>query len=1281
MQENRNLNSNNRMIRRQREEERYLKSIIHEQRIYFNKMIKEMKFARDELKDLGFNTKSDLKKYVNANKLYHKFNILNMSDNDFLDYVRYDRSKNEDKYIEMKQEAKKQQIQKTLDKFLNFRKPHDKIIDDYDNFVDSGVFDANKYKTETRFKNVVHHYLLKALNDDKIREPLFTSFLDRVQPKVINILKSSLEQQNNLKFGLRFLVKIIQRNDPNSIKLWIFNTFSHETAHTVFKSSNLNTLVNDAYNRIYRAIDEFTNNGSDWRILYPISLEVDTFKYNPIKLGSYIDLPEKIKNKGACINIQNKNDNECFKWCVLAHFFPAKDHSYRLKNYTSIKDHGINFSGLNYPVKNEDINLFERNNKDISIHVTAISDEGKLYPFRTFSNYDAPKKVYLLMISNNETHHYVLIKSLRALLGRYNGNSHEVCPNCFTTYSTLNALKKHQDIGCLANKPILPILPSPEKAYVEFNAVNKQLKKPFVIYADFESVIVDNKHVGCSYGYQVVSTLDEFKNQTFKMFRGENAIKKFLDEILLEEKWILEVVHRNEEMIMTNDDNKAYQSATKCHICSKDLKGNKVRDHDHLTGKFRGAAHYECNINYNFKNYKIPVLFHNLRGYDSHLIMQDIGKLGMEIDVIANTEEKYITFGISKLQFIDTLQHLPSSLEALTESLIKANDKNMFPNLLQQFPNLTEEQYELIIQKGVYPYKFMDNMNKFDLKHLPDAEHFYNDLKEEEIEDEDYERALKVWKTFNCQNMGDYHDLYLKTDVCLLADVFENWRAICLKFYGLDPAYYFTSPSLSWDALLKKYGKRIDVFNSEQYDMVLMVEEAKRGGICMVTKRFSKANNKYMKSYDKTLPSKYIGYFDANNLYGWSMSQKLPTGDYRFIYEKFTNERIANLKDKETGYLFEVDIEYPEDLHDLHNDYPLAPQNIEGTYSDFMSELMNKVEAKKEKATKLIPNLLNKEKYVVHFRLLQLYIKLGLKVTKVHRVLAFEQEDWMKPYIDFNTEQRKLAKTDFEKDIFKLMNNSVYGKTCENVRNRIGVKLVTSEEKYNKYVRLPTFKSGKVFNDDLMAINNGKPEVKFNKPVIVGVCVLDLSKLLMYDFHYNTMKQKYGDQCKMIYTDTDSLIYEIETEDMYKDLLEIQDKFDCSDYPKNHILHNPVNKKVIGKFKDEECKGVIAEFVSLRPKLYSYIVDDEKDKHIKCKGVSKSFVKHHIRHETLKEVLYAETKEECFKSASFKCIRSEKHQINTITVNKISMNSFDNKRNWTNPEESLAIGHKNLKNK
>ena len=434
--------------------------------------------------------------------------------------------------------------------------------------------------------------------------------------------------------------------------------------------------------------------------------------------------------------------------------------------------------------------------------------------------------------------------------------------------------------------------------------------------------------------------------------------------------------------------------------------------------------------------------------------------------------------------------------------------------------------------------------------------------------------------------------------------------------------------------------------------MLLMVENGIRGGVSMVSNRYGKANNKYLgNSFDDTKPSTYITYLDVNNLYGWAMSESLPTHGFKWM-----NKNELETWEKHSCIL-EVDLEYPKSLHDLHNDYPLAPERIE----------VNKVD-------KLIPNLGNKKKYVIHYKNLKQYHSLGLKLTHIHRGKKFEESRWLKKYITLNTDLRTKAKNDFEKDFFKLMNNSVFGKTMENIRNRKDVKLVNNRKQAEKLSAKPNFNHCNIFSENLISIHMKKTKLTFNKPVYLGMCILDLSKTLMYDFHYNYIKQKYGDKAELLFTDTDSLMNEIETEDFYKDISkDVKDRFDTSDYPPNHPsgIRSGFNKKVIGMFKDEAMGMIIDEFVGLRAKSYSYkMFEGEETK--KYKGVKRPVVKNSITHEDYEKCLFT-GKEQLRK---MNVIRSYKHDVYTETVNKVALSYKDDKRHILEGQtNTLALGH------
>ena len=286
------------------------------------------------------------------------------------------------------------------------------------------------------------------------------------------------------------------------------------------------------------------------------------------------------------------------------------------------------------------------------------------------------------------------------------------------------------------------------------------------------------------------------------------------------------------------------------------------------------------------------------------------------------------------------------------------------------------------------------------------------------------------------------------------------------------------------------------------------------------------------------------------------MSQKLPVNGFKWVKNtsKIDEKFIKNYdEDSDKGYIFEVDVKYPRKLHDLHSDLPFLPKRM-----------------KIDKCKKLVCKLRNKKKYVVHIRSLKQALNHGLKLKKVHRIIEFNQEAWLKPYIDMNTELRKIAKNDFEKDFFKLMNNAVFGKTMENVRKHRDIKLVTTDKKRSKLVSEPNYHTMNYISEDLSIIEMKRIKVKLNKPIYLGLPILEISKLLMYEFWYDYMKPKYGDNVKLCYMDTDSFITNMKTEDFYKDIAnDVEKRFDTSNYQCDRLLPTGKNKKVIGLMKDE----------------------------------------------------------------------------------------------------------------
>ena len=455
-------------------------------------------------------------------------------------------------------------------------------------------------------------------------------------------------------------------------------------------------------------------------------------------------------------------------------------------------------------------------------------------------------------------------------------------------------------------------------------------------------------------------------------------------------KSVYKILRDPKPMVMTKSDKKKHEKTENCYACdvkfgttrinertNKEEKITKCRDHCHITGKYRGAACDKCNLRMRVPMF-VPVIFHNLEGYDSHLFVKSLGLEEGDIKCIPKTDEKYISFSKNvpmetivmengkekvvclEMRFIDSFKFTLKSLD----SLVKTLGEDQFETLTSQMSKLTNSvSLDLLKRKGVLPYEYMTDFSKLSVKSLPPKESFYSQLNDSHISNKEYDHAKNVWETFDCETMNDYHDLYLKTDVLLLADVMTEFRKTCKKTYGLEALHHYTSPGLAWDAMLKYTKIELDLISDP--NMYQMIErEGIRGGISSIMKRYSKANHKYLDDYDSQKPSQYITYLDANNLYGWAMSKPLPLKNFKWI-EK---DNLENWKEKPC--ILEVDLEYPEELHDLHKVYPLAPERL----------LINKVK-------KLVPNLNDKTKYVVHHETLKQYLGLGLKLTKIHRRL------------------------------------------------------------------------------------------------------------------------------------------------------------------------------------------------------------------------------------------------------------------------------------------------------
>ena len=639
--------------------------------------------------------------------------------------------------------------------------------------------------------------------------------------------------------------------------------------------------------------------------------------------------------------------------------------------------------------------------------------------------------------------------------------------------------------------------------------------------------------------------------------------------------------------------------------------------------------------------WSVPVFFHNLKNYDGHFIIQwlhDLGHGAEQVRVIAQNTEKFVSISLPYVKFLDSFAFMTSGLSTLVDVLrgvqpaiqqeidkmetwwnangerLSSDEKTSWQNRIQEWKakrktqeqtgmkqfkylrqefdrdlNRTvkledrEEALSLCFSKGHLPYEYIDSIGKLSDPCLPPASAYSSRLMGTGgLSETEYAVEQRKWVLFQMTSLRDAHDLYLKLDILLLADVLENFRQTMFQEFHLDPTWNYTLPGYAWDCLLRmgyrdeqgmSHPIRLQLFDDTplQSSMLLWIEKDIRGGMCNAPRHYAYAKNPYVPSLtpEQVLPqstfvketpvqeeeSVYLMYVDANQLYSWAMTQKLPYDQFEWIAESEMSTKTAvqwsefvmNIgDDADYGAILEVDLHYPLELHESHTDYPLAPENRMVETAE-LSPLTHHIIAHNQlnytPSPKLCGTLEHKTHYKVYYRNLKQYLQLGMKLTAVHKVMRFRQVAWMKSFIMHNVEKRAVCQNEFQKDLYKLQNNAVFGKTMENVRKRCKYNLIMGQqpkdlEQFQKRVQSPFYKNSVLIahNTSLLGISSQVSRLTFNKPITVGFVILDLSKTLMFEFHYNVVKKRYGNRVKLCMTDTDSLVERIRIEDLYQDL-------------------------------------------------------------------------------------------------------------------------------------------------
>ena len=758
------------------------------------------------------------------------------------------------------------------------RKSVKQMVQDYeDNIIEPPLEFRDDYKPTPKPRTKKPVPLLRTKIEEKAQ-----AMKGYTKSYEINIKnnKDPLEQLKNTRKAIENHIKNIIESKKGlkvveTLKVIFTKMSGGEIIHkSAYFNSKPQTIINNteifgsqqlSEQQILNLVAVWISEGSGWTVESVDNHYINVVQYEPLKGSSYIELPQELRNSAkGLINMKNE-DNECFRWCHMRHLNPQNKDSQRIKKVDKQYVNNLDYTEIEFPVTTKQYNKIEKQN-EININVFGYENKQPYPIYVSKEKYE--DHMELLLITENENKHYVLIKDFNRIMFHKTKHEHRkhFCMHCLQCFSSEKVLNNHKDNCIAVNGTQAVKMPEKGKNILQFNNFHKQQQVPFVIYADFEAITEkisncqpdDNqsytnayqKHTDCGFGYKLVCCYGDKYSKPLTIYRGEKAVYEFMEQMLKEVKYCKNVMKKefNKPLKMTKKDEEKFKKAEECYICNKKYTNEdiRVRDHCHITGKYRGSAHQECNLELrvNPDQLKIPVIFHNLRGYDSHFIMQEIGeivknntytkkngeKCQMNINAIPNNMEKYMAFMLGNhLTFIDSFQFMTSSLEKLVSNLPKETLKYTS----QRFKG---DKFDLMIRKGVYPYDYMDSFDKFEDTVLPTKDQFYSLLNDEHISDEDYQHAKNVWKMFSMKNMGDYHDLYLQSDILLLADVFENFRKTCLEYYKLDPCHYFTSPGLSWDAMLKMTDIKLELMTD--FDMFQFIEKGLRGGISYIANRY-----------------------------------------------------------------------------------------------------------------------------------------------------------------------------------------------------------------------------------------------------------------------------------------------------------------------------------------------------------------------------------------------------------------------------------------------------------
>ena len=1172
---------------------------------------------------------------------------------------------------------------------------------------------------ETAFKRKLMTFTYK-FDDKKITNLELAGHI--TGEDICALIKHQLTIQKMLRFSIIYVCEYVTYNELGEIEKTHI-AFLRSTMQNVLLTDDrkIKTKINQCNTDVGERHDAFLATGSGWSLnrVASINVEIGQFSFSG---GCKENRASIAKWKFKYLVDPETLDNECFLNCISLAFLNKdtwKLNEKRLGMITREYAKKFNTNGLRWPLNIKQIPKFERINPDLNIHINVFSViDGLIIPiYKSTSNPLSTLErnnvkiinLFLQQKKDGREHHYIFISELNRFLARRKENNvkNYHCAICLNSFTTSEALETHDKI-CSTQPPGRVEYPE-EGAVVSFHQYAKTVPSPIFGVCDFEASLVpvtrqENglkyRCTNCAEGGDIslcthqmdmqeqvpttysIALIDNTGKILYEKTEtdNKNVMNKFFTTLTYMEEEVLELLQQHrDKKDYTHQENKAFKASTVCYLCKNrfilnDSKKKPVRDHCHYSGKYLGAAHSDCNWK-RTQDKQVSVYIHNFKNYDSHFILQGLKhrKVGGDgVHGLATNMEKFRMLTIGAFRLLDSFLFLNTSLHELVSNLANAN--HTFP-IINAHPFFKNHQHNkhLLLKKGVFPYEWASSPTKLKETTLfPAHEHFYSSLSETNISIADYEQGKEVYTLFNCRNMLDYCELYCLLDTLFLAEIMSTFAKTFHADFQLDPTKYVSLPQLCFDAMLRTLKRPIGLMTDPE--MILWIEDAIRGGVSFINERHVLLQD-YLTTNGEHVEDKkqdQLIYIDANNLYSVAQSCPLPIGSYSWM----TKEEVAGIShgisnipiNSKAGFILEVDLSFPPETHNKLSSLPLAPTKTEILYENLSSYTKKGLlktksidNAKAYKSKKLVSDLQPKKNYVLHYRNLQTYIDAGAILTKVHRGIKFEQEAYLRTYIDFCTKKRAESENPFDKLLWKLCMNAVYGKFIQNNRNFIDAKVCNKYSTFSKYFNSPLYKGHCVLSDDIVVVYSQQMKVKLNRPYAVGFSILELSKNHMYKSWYGFIQRVLGENnVSVVLSDTDSLLLHVTGKTRTETLDLLRPCMDFSNYPKNHHRYSEIRKGIPGFFKDESKGHFITESIGLRSKCYALNVTDYQHKnreHVVCKGITKAG-RNKLTLNTFRNVVLG-----CDKVYSkTSVIRSKKHDVFTQNINKIALTNTDDKR-------------------